>query len=350
MAKTRSLLGLSFLLAALASCASPPPAKQQMYVGAAVSVKHLTEDPAYKKLVDQFFSVITPENEMKWGETEKERGKEVTTDLDTLHEYVIKNGKKLRGHAILAHTQNPNWVSNLSKEDMKAAAYKHMELIFKKYAKSMISLDVCNEIIDDTGGVLRQTVWLQTWGEEFIVDIYTEARRLAKLYNPDVLLFINDFSIEEKNVKSDKMLELATSLHKKGILDAVGFQSHLEVGKFPKDFQKNLQRFIDAGLLVALSELDIRIKLQGRSESEIAKDREQQTKDFEAAFEVCAGLDGCLGITLWGVSDQYSWIPTTPGTSDAGEALMFDKDYKPKPSFDSLKGYFTPSRRASRCA
>jgi GH35 family endo-1,4-beta-xylanase len=70
---------------------------------------------------------------------------------------------------------------------MKAAAYKHMELIFKKYGKNMISLDVCNEILD--GGALRQTIWLQTWGEEFVVDIYTKARELAKMYNPNILLF-----------------------------------------------------------------------------------------------------------------------------------------------------------------
>jgi endo-1,4-beta-xylanase len=49
-----------------------------------------------------------------------------------------------------------------------------------------------------------------------------------------MVVAVNDFSIEDKNAKSDKMLELATSLKKKGILDAVGFQSHLEVGKFPK--------------------------------------------------------------------------------------------------------------------
>ena len=68
------------------------------------------------------------------------------------------------------------------------------------------------------------------------------------------------------------------------------------------------------GLTVAISELDIRIKLQGRSESQIAQDRLQQTKDFEAAFEVCAGVTKCVGVTLWGVSDNYSWIPTNPGT------------------------------------
>ncbi|PLW21559.1 hypothetical protein PCANC_00940 [Puccinia coronata f. sp. avenae] len=346
MAKTRSILALFVLLASFASCASTP--KKQMYVGTAVSVNHLTQDAKYKLLVDNQFSVITAENEMKWGVTQKQPGEEITADADTLNEYITKTNKKLRGHTILAHTQNPDWVQGLSKEQMKAAAYKHMELIFKKYGKNMISLDVCNEILD--GGALRQTIWLQTWGEEFVVDIYTKARELAKMYNPNILLFINDFSIEDKNAKSDKMLELATSLKKQGILDGVGFQSHLEVGKFPKGFKENLERFTAAGLVVALSELDIRIKLEGRSESDIAKDREQQTKDFEAAFEVCTSVEGCLGITLWGVTDKFSWIPTNPGTAGAGEALIFDKNYEPKPAYQSLKGYFSKSPRVSRCA
>ncbi|KAI7947107.1 hypothetical protein MJO29_011634 [Puccinia striiformis f. sp. tritici] len=319
-----------------------------MYVGTAVSVNHLTQDQQYKALVDDYFAVITPENEMKWGVTEKVRGQEQTKDADTLNEYIIRTNKKLRAHTMLAHTQNPDWLPSVTKEEMIKAAYTHMEMIFKKYSKNMISIDVCNEILEE--GALRSSIWLTTWGEGFVVDIFTKARELANKYNPNILLFINDFSIEEKNAKSDKMLELATSLKKKGILDAVGFQSHLEVGKFPKGFKENLQRFTDAGLLVALSELDIRIKIQGRSETELAQDREQQTKDFVAAFDVCSSVEGCLGITLWGVSDQYSWIPTNSGTSDAGEALIFDKNYKPKPAFNLLKGYFTPTQRVSRCA
>ncbi|KAI7944348.1 hypothetical protein MJO28_011876 [Puccinia striiformis f. sp. tritici] len=369
MTKTRSLLTLSFLLAAFASCATTP--KKRMYVGTAVSVNHLTQDQQYKALVDDYFAVITPENEMKWGVTEKVRGQEQTKDADTLNEYIIRTNKKLRAHTMLAHTQNPDWLPSVTKEEMIKAAYTHMEMIFKKYSKNMISIDVCNEILEE--GALRSSIWLTTWGEGFVVDIFTKARELANKYNPNILLFINDFSIEEKNAKSDKMLELATSLKKKGILDAVGFQSHLEVGKFPKGmpvtkfgisslfdshvsqiscigFKENLQRFTDAGLLVALSELDIRIKIQGRSETELAQDREQQTKDFVAAFDVCSSVEGCLGITLWGVSDQYSWIPTNSGTSDAGEALIFDKNYKPKPAFNLLKGYFTPTQRVSRCA
>ena len=97
---------------------------------------------------------------------------------------------------------------------MQAAAYKHMELIFKKYSKNMISLDVCNEILDDGTGALRQSVWLQTWGDQFVEDIYTKARELGKMYNPDVLLFSQSvlfYLIPRPHRRASKLTEYSSS-------------------------------------------------------------------------------------------------------------------------------------------
>ena len=71
----------------------------------------------------------------------------------------------------------------------------------------------------------------------------------------------NDFNTEGINNKSDALLALVKSLKSEGLIDGVGFQSHFIVGEVPPDLQANLQRFVDAGVEVAITELDIRVRI-----------------------------------------------------------------------------------------
>ena len=57
------------------------------------------------------------------------------------------------------------------------------------------------------------------------------------------------------------MLALVQSLKAQNLIDGVGFQSHFIVGEVPTDLQANLQRFADAGVDVAITELDVRVRL-----------------------------------------------------------------------------------------
>ena len=56
------------------------------------------------------------------------------------------------------------------------------------------------------------------------------------------------------------MLALVQSLKAQNLIDGVGFQSHFIVGEVPTDLQANLQRFADAGVDVAITELDVRVR------------------------------------------------------------------------------------------
>ncbi|KNZ63079.1 glycosyl hydrolase family 10 protein, partial [Puccinia sorghi] len=109
-----------------------------------------------------------------------------------------------------------------------------------------IGMDVCNEILNDQGN-LDDNPWKKILGDSWVDFAYTVAKRFRDRHNKNMLLFINDFSIESKNPKSDGMLRLATRLNKAGLLDAVGFQCHFIVGQVPKDLKENLERFTAAG-------------------------------------------------------------------------------------------------------
>jgi endo-1,4-beta-xylanase len=71
------------------------------------------------------------------------------------------------------------------------------------------------------------------------------------------------------------------------------FQSHFIVGKIPEDLVKNMQRFADLGLDVAITELDIRIKLP-ETEGKL----EQQATDYSTVFKACQSVSKCVGVTL----------------------------------------------------
>lgn len=95
-----------------------------------------------------------------------------------------------------------------------------------------------NEPFDDNGN-LRQNVFFQRLGESYIA----EAFRLANAADPSAKLYINDYSIEGFNAKSNAMYELVKRLKAQGVpIHGVGFQGHLIVGQVPNDLQANLQR------------------------------------------------------------------------------------------------------------
>ncbi|KAI8446666.1 family 10 glycoside hydrolase [Phakopsora pachyrhizi] len=294
------------------------------YLGTAVSGKLLESNSAYKNIVKKYFQVMTPENEMKWQSLKPNRdGQYNFNDMDKIIEFGQQNKKKVRGHTIIWHRQYPQWLENLDKNSLLEETNKHIETVMERYASKLISMDVCNEIIADDGS-LRQNIWMKKIGEDYITQVFQMARKASQKYNPKLKLYINDYSIEGINKKSNKLYEIAGNLKKLGILDGLGFQSHLIVGQVPKDMTKNMERFADLGLEVTISELDIRMELSKKSESVI----KQQEDDYKQVTKNCKAVKNCAGVVVWGVTDKDSWIPKEfPGY---GDALLFDANNQPK--------------------
>jgi endo-1,4-beta-xylanase len=73
----------------------------------------------------------------------------------------------------------------------------------------------------------------------------------------------------------------------------------------PSTLQRNIQRFADLGVDVAITELDIRM----RTSRDATKDAQQAT-DYRGVVNACLAVTRCVGITVWDFSDGYSWIPS----------------------------------------
>lgn len=294
-------------------------------IGFAVAPERLDE-PEYREIVDKHASLVVAENVMKWETTEAADDEWDFAEGDRLAEYARSTGKKLYGHTLVWHSQLPAWVKALDEDAMQEAMEDHVRTQAEHFRGQVFAWDVVNEAVDEDGSRRSDSPFQQTLGDDYIADAFEVAHEA----DPDAQLCYNDYDIEGVNAKSDGVYALVEDLLARDVpIDCLGIQGHLTAGKLPDDLQENIQRFVDLGLTVRITELDIRVETPASDEA-----LAQQAEDYASVATACLAVEGCLGLTVWGVTDRYSWIPMW--FEGFGDALLWDADYEPKPAFDAL--------------
>jgi endo-1,4-beta-xylanase len=295
-------------------------------IGAAVDAGRLGQS-AYRAVLDPEFNAVTPANEMKWDATEPTQGQFTYGRGDTVVSYAQGNGKKVRGHTLVWHSQLPGWVTggSFTGDQLRQVMQNHIANVAGHFRGAVVDWDVVNEPFNDDG-TRRQSVFQQKIGDGYIAD----ALRAARQADPGARLYLNDYNIDGVNAKSTAMYDLVRSLRQQGVpVDGVGIQGHLILGQVPSTLRDNIARIAALGVDVKITELDIRIPTPADS-TELA----QQASDYRKVLDACLAVAGCRGVTTWGVGDADSWIPSVfPGQ---GAALLFDESYARKPAYDSV--------------
>jgi len=295
-------------------------------VGTALANDHLSGDTQYSALAGAEFDMVTAENSMKWDAVEKSQGTFSFTQGDQIATFAKSHSQRIRGHTLVWHNQIPSYLNSLSKDALLKALQTHIEGEVGHYKGQIYAWDVVNEIFDDNGA-LRSSVWKNTIGEDFVANAF----KWARAADPAAKLYINDYSIESVNAKSTALYNLVSKLKNQSVpIDGVGFQSHFIVGSLPGDFATNLNRFTALGLEVAITELDIRTNTPASADK-----LTQQAKDYATTFKTCMSVSKCVGVTIWGIVDKYSWVQST--FSGYGAALVWDDNYKEKAAHASIE-------------
>ena len=300
------------------------------YFGAALDPDAFDEK-AYGQLARDQLGAVTPENAMKWAEVEPLRGVFDWSAADRLVAFAEANGQKIRGHNLVWHSQLPPWLTGgtFTPAELRQLMVDHVTVEAARYRGAIYAWDVVNEPFADDGA-WRPSIWFQAMGPDY-VEI---ALRAARAADPQAKLYINDYNVESAGPKMRALYDLVASLKRKGApLDGVGFQSHFVVGRTPDDLRDVLQAFADLGVDVAVTELDLRMKLPPD-----AKALADQAADYAKVVRACMAVKRCVGVTTWGITDDRSWIPSF--FSGYGAALPFDADYQPKPAFFAAVGAF----------
>ncbi|KAF9036212.1 glycoside hydrolase superfamily [Panaeolus papilionaceus] len=295
------------------------------YVGGETDPGGDFNDATFVSTYQREFNMATPGNSMKWDSTERSRNVFTFSTSDQLVAWAQQRGIQVRGHTCVWHSQLPSWVSNggFDAATLTSVIQNHVTNVVGHFKGKLYAWDVVNEIFNEDG-TLRSSVFSRTLGESFVEIAF----RAARAADPNAKLYINDYNTDGINAKSNALLSLVKRLKAKGVpIDGIGVQAHLIVGQVPSTFQANLAQFASAGVEVAITELDIRTNTPATSAS-----LAQQKTDYRTVFSACKKTPGCVGISTWGLTDKYSWIPGTfPGT---GAALLFDSNYNKKPAYD----------------
>jgi endo-1,4-beta-xylanase len=294
-------------------------------VGAAVP-SNLLADGRYTGVLARHFNYLTAEYEMKWDAIERTRGVNDFGAGDAIVAYGQASGMQVKGHALIWHGSVPGWVGGLSAGDLRAAFENHIRSVAEHYRGRVRAWDVVNEAIADSGSGLRDTVFRQKLGDQYIADAF----RLARQADPQALLFYNDYGGEGLNQKSDRIYDLAQGLRAQGVpIDGVGLQMHTSAANPPSNasIAANMSRLASLGLLVNISEMDVRIRdLPGTLQARL----DVQKSVYHSIVGVCVAEPRCDGVTFWGFTDAHSWIDAQFGADDP---LLFGEQYTAKPAY-----------------
>ncbi|MGW0565377.1 endo-1,4-beta-xylanase [Streptomyces sp. NPDC003016] len=285
------------------------------YFGTAVAANHLGES-AYVSTLNTEFDSVTPENEMKWDALEGTRNSFSFGSADRIVSHAQSRGMKVRGHTLVWHSQLPGWVGGLGAADLRSAMNHHITQVMQHYKGKIHSWDVVNEAFQDgSSGARRSSPFQDKLGNGFI----EEAFRTARAADPSAKLCYNDYNTDGVNAKSNAVYAMVKDFKARGVpIDCVGFQSHFNsASPVPGDYRANLQRFADLGVDVQITELDI----EGSGSS--------QATSYGNTVNACLAVARCTGITVWGVTDKYSW-------RSGGTPLLFDGNYNKKPAYHAV--------------
>ncbi|MFC8454654.1 endo-1,4-beta-xylanase [Kitasatospora sp. NPDC057223] len=302
-------------------------AAKGVYVGNAVAGGKLSGTPAYAAIAGAQFNSLTPENAMKWGSVESTRGSLNWAEADQIVAFAQAHNQQVRGHTLVWHSQNPNWLTNggFSATELNTILQQHIAAEAGRYAGKIYAWDVLNELFNEDG-TYRTSVWYPALGTGFIANSLNWARQA----DPAAKLYINDYNVEGIGAKSDALYNLVKSLKAQGApIDGVGLQAHFILGQVPSTLQANIQRFADLGVDVAITELDIRMQTPS-TDAKLT----QQAADYTTVVKACLAVSRCKGITGWDISDADSWVPSV--FSGYGAATLYDEGYQPKPAYRAV--------------
>jgi endo-1,4-beta-xylanase len=335
-------------------------------IGAAVDSKSYT---THAELLVPHFNSVTAENEMKFPALQPTEGNFTFSTADKIVDFATTNQMKVRGHALVWHSQTPSWLfvdssgADVTPDVLLARMKSHISTVMNHFKGKVYAWDVVNEAIMDTGAYRTydeakdtdKSSWYKILGESYIA----EAFKAAHEADPDAKLYYNDFHdyVPAKHQGVHDML--------KGLLDAgvpihgVGIQGHLNIEPSPDssnqgyyqsvaNLEEAINQYSSLGLEVQITELDLSMYVTGvtyTADMFLTVDtftdelKTKQAERYREFFELFRKhKDVIKAVTFWGIADDNTWLSEfSSGRKDF--PLLFDDNHQPKKALYAVANF-----------
>ena len=308
-----------------------------MKMGAAVSITPLKDDAKYREILIKEFNSITAENAMKMSVISQAKGIYNYEDADYIVDFAVQNNMRVHGHTLLWYRETPAWITSFNgdKEAWKALMKEYIQDVVTHFKGKVASWDVVNEVIADDGSY-RPSIWLTKMGIEYVELAFQYAHEA----DPDAILFYNEYGQEYSHAKHVAINKLIDSLLEKNIpIHGVGLQMHTDINKSEDRIKYAIRAVASRNLQVHVSELDVSVNpddVEGTKFTDELAKKQQDTYCYVAQGMMDVPSNLQFGITLWGVTDQYSWRYSAPDW-----VLPFSDKYEKKAAYNGLlQGFY----------
>ena len=204
----------------------------------------------------------------------------------------------------------------------------------------MQSWHVVNEplrLADGRSDGLRQTPYLTAFGPGYLHELFF----LAASLDPNAVLVLNEMGLEydspQAEQKREAMVRLLETAVTHGVpISSLGIQSHLNAQDFRTDAHRSfatwLRRISELGISIMLTELDVDDR---GLEGDVAMRDETVANVYRDYVSLVLEHADLRSVTLWGLSDDRSWLNADEGGSDA-RPLALDRHLQRKPAWHEL--------------
>ena len=276
------------------------------------------------------FNMLVAENEMKMEVLQPSQGSFSWGGADQLVSHAQKHNMAVRGHCLVWHSQQPEWLSgdkgkkndkNWTRQQALNIMKTHITTVMKHFKGKVTEWDVVNECLDDDQSIvfsnpdgykLRPSVWQLAIGDDYIDSAFVYARQA----DPSVVLYLNDYGVEQQGqAKAVAFRNLAKRLQQRNIpIDGVGLQCHFTIGQVDSvKLARTFSSFTEDGLKCVITELDMGIP------STTSANLEEQARLYRVITDIVLNNDNCPYMVIWGAKDNDSWrSSSSPLLYDSG--------------------------------
>ena len=233
----------------------------------------------------------------QWLFTEPEQNVFNFTEGEVVAAKAAEAGYYLRCHALVWHSQLAPWVesssANWTADALRDAITAHITAVAGHWKGRCYAWDVVNEALNEDG-TYRESVFYNVLGRDYI----RHAFEVASSVDPAAKLYYNDYNLESPGKKSEAAVGIVKTLRAAGVrIDGIGMQAHLTAESHPTLDQHVavIKSYADAGVEVALTELDVRITLPATEEKLELQKQAYKNVSFGPVLPSCRGA--CLTFT-----------------------------------------------------